>query len=424
MHGQEKWTRPPVRSLKRGSLRLVSTKSETRSRREKLVVLKKLSPVKLAKHLQELGHLPVLNKKSACLFCGHKTLSVHGWLWCMLLSLHTQVLYKQQHFLSNSPLFCVGRGADVLPLQQQVAILWHLAWRTPSRLVRAEVGCNEKRIDNMRTRWRGVLTKFVEEKQTRAQGGDFQEVEVDETVACKQKVGDKVCWQTFVGSKVRGQRESLVLQKRVFGNSLSKVRHDSVCHSTKSGPYFTKNCTHKGVKKVGKRQGNLKTVASTPCIDGTWTSELVVLAAEVLSNFSALDWADVLSADDVTTRSWLPVVHQDVPTTFVAKVEQPYSQHTAVAEAKCSKLDNQFFQLSFLACHADRDQVASVIAALSEAADILHSPAYNSIFRADIALTRLFDGLTVIFVDTAVLADGWLVRGRRLAQASTPTIEC
>ena len=103
---------------------------------------------------------------------------------------------------------------------------------------------------------------------------------------------------------MRGQRESLVLQKRAFANSLSTVRpsglsapppltvpepewqrfaaehlqsntvvhtdgaqaycapvqnlhlrHDSVSHSTKKGgPHFTKNCTHKGVKKAGKRK--------------------------------------------------------------------------------------------------------------------------------------------------------------------------
>ncbi|CAE7412977.1 unnamed protein product, partial [Symbiodinium sp. CCMP2456] len=177
-----------------------------------------------------------------------------------------------------------------------------------------------KRIENMRHRWQGVLSKFVEETQSRSQGGDFQQVEVDETVVRKQKVGDTVAWQTFVGSKVRGQRKFLVLQKRGFANSLSKVRpsglsappplttaewqsfasehlqsntvvhtdgaqaycapvpnlhlrHDSVSHSTKKGgPYFTKNCTHKGVKKVDKRKSNLKTVAGTQCIDGTWTS--------------------------------------------------------------------------------------------------------------------------------------------------------
>ena len=39
-------------------------------------------------------------------------------------------------------------------------------------------------------------------------------------------------------------------------------------------------------------------------------------------------------------------------------------------------------------------------------------------------LTKLFQGLAVIFVDTALLADGWLVRERRLAQASTPTSDC
>ena len=48
----------------------------------------------------------------------------------------------------------------------------------------------------------------------------------------------------------------------------------------------------------------------------------------------------------------------------------------------------------------------------------------NRIFHADIALIKLFQGLAVIFLDTALLADGWLVRERRLAQASTPTNDC
>ena len=131
---------------------------------------------------------------------------------------------------------------------------------------------------------------------------------------------------------------------------------------------------------------------------------LVVLATEVLSNFCALDWSDVLSADDVTTQSWLPVIHHDVPTTFLAKVEQAYSQHTA--EVKCSKLSR--FQISLSAFHADPEQVASLSAALSEAANILNSPTYNSIFHADIALTKLFQGLAVIFVDTDGSSSGWL----------------
>ncbi|CAE7854478.1 unnamed protein product [Symbiodinium necroappetens] len=354
--GKKKWTRPrsgPGASLKRGALRLKATKTEARSGkkhadyvpksqlgepearrgREKLVVagsaLKQMTNRQLKQHLEKLGHVPQLKAGSACLFCGHKSLSVHGcpplpavlkgWS-ARYFRCTRKCCHKQQHFLSNSPVFYVGRGTDVPPLRQQVTVLWHLAWRTPGRLLRAEVGCNEKRIENMRHRWQGVLSKFVEETQSRSQGGDFQQVEVDETVVRKQKVGDTVAWQTFVGSKVRGQRKSLVLQKRGFANSLSKVRpsglsappplttaewqsfasehlqsntvvhtdgaqaycapvpnlhlrHDSVSHSTKKGgPYFTKNCTHKGVKKVDKRKSNLKTVAGTQCIDGTWTS--------------------------------------------------------------------------------------------------------------------------------------------------------
>ena len=329
--GKKKWTRPrsgPGASLKRGALRLKATKTEARSGkkhadyvpksqlgepearrgRETLVVagsaLKQMTNRQLKKHLETLGHVPQLKTDSACLFCGHKSLSVHGcpplpavlkgWS-ARYFRCRRKCCHKQQHFLSNSPVFYVGRRTDMLPLRQQVAVLWHLAWRTPTRLLRAEVGCNEKRIENMRHRSHGVLTKFVEETQSRSQGGDFQQVEVDETVVQKQK-GDRVAWLTFLCSKVRGQPESLVLQQRGFANSLSTVRpiglsapppltkaewqsfatehlqsntvvhtdgaqaycapvpnlhlrHDSVSHSAKKGgPYFTKNCTHKGVQ--------------------------------------------------------------------------------------------------------------------------------------------------------------------------------
>ena len=288
-------------------------KQEARRGREQLSVpgstLKHLPVTQLKKHLLSLGHLPDLKARSACLYCGHKSLSVKGcpplpavpkgW-GARYFRCTRKCCHKQQHFLSNSPVFYIGRGADVPPLRQQS--------RRPVALGLANA---HPGFDDMRSRWRAVLTKFVEQKQSRAQGGDFREVEVDETVVRKQKVGDKVSWQTFVGFKVRGQRASLMLQKHAFANSLSTVRpsglsapppltvpewqrfaaehlqsntvvhtdgaqaycapvqnlhlrHDSVSHSTnKGGPHFTKNCTHKGVKKAGKRKGNLKSLAGT-----------------------------------------------------------------------------------------------------------------------------------------------------------------
>ena len=188
-HGEEEVDPPAPPSLKRGALRLKATKTESRSGkkhadyvpksqlgepetrrgRKKLVVagsaLKQMTIWQLKKHLETLGHVPHLKTGSACLFCGHKSLSVQGcpplpavlkgWS-ARYFRCARKCCHKQQHFLSNSPVFYLGRGTDVPPLRQQVAVLWHLALRTPTRLLRAEVGCNEKRIENMRHRWLGV----------------------------------------------------------------------------------------------------------------------------------------------------------------------------------------------------------------------------------------------------------------------------
>ncbi|OLQ08398.1 Tubulin alpha chain [Symbiodinium microadriaticum] len=174
---------------------------QARRGREKLVVagsaLKQMTIWQLKKHLETLGHVPHLKTGLSSTSGGAQGLE------CTLLSVRTQVL-PQAALPLQFTVFYLGRGTDVPPLRQQVAVLWHLALRTPTRLLRPEVGCNEKRIENMRHRLYGVLTKFVEETQSRSQGGDFQQVEVDETIVRKQKIGDKVVWQTFVGSKVRG----------------------------------------------------------------------------------------------------------------------------------------------------------------------------------------------------------------------------
>ena len=90
--------------------------------------------------------------------------------------------------------------------------------------MRAELGINEKRVEKIRHRWRSVLTTYVRETQSSSQGGEFQEIEVDECVVRKHLLGDTVAWQGWLGSKVRGQRESLVLDKRPFANSVSYAK--------------------------------------------------------------------------------------------------------------------------------------------------------------------------------------------------------
>ena len=197
--GKKKWTRPraskrsgPSQTLKRGCLRLKATASHSgggsakkhadyvpecqqeasqpRRGREELSIsgsaLRALPLRKLVKHLQDFGHLPCAGTKSPCLHCGLRTLSTKGAQDVPSVLQGTgQKCYrctkkscnKQQHVLSKSPVFYVGRGTDSPSLTTQACVLWHLAWRTPSRLVRAELHLNEKRIDAMRHRWRAVV---------------------------------------------------------------------------------------------------------------------------------------------------------------------------------------------------------------------------------------------------------------------------
>ena len=125
---------PAPPSLKRGALRLKATKTESRSGkkhadyvpksqlgepearrgREKLVVagsaLKQMTIWQLKKHLETLGHVPHLKTGSACLFCGHKSLSVQGCPplpavlkgWSARYFRCARKCCHKQHFLSNS----------------------------------------------------------------------------------------------------------------------------------------------------------------------------------------------------------------------------------------------------------------------------------------------------------------------------------
>ena len=177
--GKNKWTRPrvakqsgPSQTLKRGS-KVHAAYTQPRRGREKLIVtgsgLKAMRPSVLLKHLQQLGHLPLLKEGGACLYCGHPSLSSKGCPPLPALLKGSGAKYfrctkwgcnKQQHVLTRSAVLCIGRGADVLPLRTQVAFL----------------------------------------------------------------LGDTVAWQGWLGSKARGQRESLVLDKRPLANSVSYAK--------------------------------------------------------------------------------------------------------------------------------------------------------------------------------------------------------
>ena len=61
-----------------------------------------------------------------------------------------------------------------------------------------------------------LLVAFGPDTQCKEQGGGFKEVEADECVVRKPFVENQVAWQGWVGSKVRGQKRSLLLDKRPF----------------------------------------------------------------------------------------------------------------------------------------------------------------------------------------------------------------
>ena len=165
----------------------------------------------------------------------------------------------------------------------------------------------------MQSKWRSALAEYVQETQCKGQGGAYKEVEADECVVRKQFVENQVAWQAWMGSKERGVKRSLVLEKRAFERSLCKrkktgfasppplsceewksyckkhvasqtilhvdgaqayatqvddkdIRRDTVSHSTKKGgPFFVKACSHKKVNGRTK-----KTCAGTQAMDGYW----------------------------------------------------------------------------------------------------------------------------------------------------------
>lgn len=69
-----------------------------------------------------------------------------------------------------------------------------------------------------------MLQKWVEHKQAAIKvGGEYEEIEADEVVVRKKSLAQNmVCWHEFVGVKQRGDRQSLILQKRAAEHTVSK----------------------------------------------------------------------------------------------------------------------------------------------------------------------------------------------------------
>ena len=89
-------------------------------------------------------------------------------------------MYIQACRLLEHPVLVLGRGSDTLPLSKQAKLMWHAAWNTSPRQVRADMGLIEKCVAAAYTRWRKVLKKWVEHKQATIKvSGSYNEIEAD-----------------------------------------------------------------------------------------------------------------------------------------------------------------------------------------------------------------------------------------------------
>ena len=89
-------------------------------------------------------------------------------------------MYIQACRLLEHPVLVLGRGSDTLPLSKQAKLMWHAAWNTSPRQVRADMGLIEKCVAAAYARWRRVLKKWVEHKQATIKvSGSYNEIEAD-----------------------------------------------------------------------------------------------------------------------------------------------------------------------------------------------------------------------------------------------------
>ena len=283
------------------------------------------------------GHLPKLQKNTPCPFCSTPLKATCNLPLPEVLKgtgapdfrCNSKECNARVHPLSGSPVFLCGRGKDTLPLNTQAKVLFLAAWGTQLRQARAQTGLGEGSLSKAHARWRLLLRKWVEQKQdTIMHGGDYEEGEADEAVFRKKDVTTgpdkgKAEWHEFVGLKTRGQRQSLVLERRDPTHCLSKraapvrgskkgrsvpppytqgewqalaakrvqdkfilhadgapaysrpppgleIRRDTVNHSCRNGgPFFSKKAVHKHL--AGKAGRSKKaTMAGTQSLDGWW----------------------------------------------------------------------------------------------------------------------------------------------------------
>ena len=295
--------------------------------------LRAWKPKQLHQKLCEFGHVPDL-KNSRCLKCGQQSLATSlkgvpgvlagtGAAAKRCTSKHCNV---HCHPLLEHPVLVLGRGSDTPPLSKQAKLMWHAAWNAPPRQVRADMGLSEKCVAAAYTRWRKVLKKWVEHKQAAIKvGGDYKEIEADEVVIRKKNLQrNQVQWYEYVGLKQRGEKESLILEKRSAVNSVSKraqpvrpgkkgraappplkseewaaiakehvknktilhvdgavayatkidgleIRRDTVDHGCRhGGPYYTKKAVHRGLTGQPPGKNKKATLAGTQTLDGFW----------------------------------------------------------------------------------------------------------------------------------------------------------
>ena len=76
-----------------------------------------------------------------------------------------------QHLLSGSPVFKVGRGADTPSLRKQVLVLHGIAWGVQPHIIRAQCGLTADHIEEVQKKWRETLKAFVVHVQEKLKVG-------------------------------------------------------------------------------------------------------------------------------------------------------------------------------------------------------------------------------------------------------------
>jgi hypothetical protein len=129
---------------------------------------------------------------------------------------------------AGHPVLTVGSGSAYVPLKQQARALFCATWNVPQGLVPVLVdGVKRRKVQAIYKAWRGLLSGYVKSKQSQitygaSPGEPLDEIEVDGAVFRKQDAPNhEVQWQEMIGTKRRGDRKSLVLERRSKARSVS-----------------------------------------------------------------------------------------------------------------------------------------------------------------------------------------------------------